>query len=196
MSQTSVSLLERLRDEPDGAAWRRLVELCTPLIRNWLRRQEVRDQDAEDVTQEVLAVVVRKLPAFRRQPRAGAFRSWLRQITVNCLRGFWRSRRGQPQPAGGSDFAHMLDQLADPASGLSQVWNKEHDDHMTRRLLEMIRPRFEAKTWQAFQRVVLEGAAVDAVARDLGMSVNAVFIAKSRVAHLLRQEGAGLVDGC
>jgi RNA polymerase sigma-70 factor (ECF subfamily) len=194
MSETSASLLERLRLQPDDEGWQRLVELYTPLIRGWLHRHGLPPQEADDVVQEVLAVVVRRLPDFRRQPRAGAFRRWLRTITVNCLRDFWRGRRGRPVAAGGSDFVQMLDELADPASGLSREWDREHDRHVTARLLEMIRPHFEATTWRAFQRVALEGASPDDVAAELGLTVNAVFIAKSRVLSRLRQEGAGLID--
>jgi RNA polymerase sigma-70 factor (ECF subfamily) len=194
MSVTSLSLLEHLRLSPTDSAWQRLVDLYTPLIRAWLRRYSLLDQDADDVVQEVLAIVVRKIPEFKRKPRTGAFRRWLRTITVNCLRGFWRSRRFRPKVAGNKSFGQILDQLEDADSALSKRWDKEHDDHVTRRLLEMIRPRFEERTWQAFQRVALEGAAVDQVADELGMSINAVFIAKSRVVHSLRNEAKGLLD--
>jgi RNA polymerase sigma-70 factor (ECF subfamily) len=194
MADTSVSLLECLRQEPNAAAWRRLVELYTPLIRNWLVRHALQNQDVDDLVQDVLSVVVRKMPEFERRPRTGAFRCWLRNITVNCLRDFWRGQRFRPRATGDSDFGHVLDQLEDPTSTLSVMWDKEHDDHVTQRLLEMIRPRFEPKTWTAFQRVALEGVPVDQVAEELGMTANAVFIAKSRVVHLLRQEGQGLID--
>jgi RNA polymerase sigma-70 factor (ECF subfamily) len=194
MSETSASLLDRLRDQPDDASWQKLVDLYTPLIRGWLRRQARLEQDAEDLVQEVLAVVVRKLPQFRREPRTGAFRRWLRTITVNCLREFWRSRKNRPVATGKDEFLNMLEQLEDPNSGLSHLWDQEHDRHVTQRLLDMIKPRFEATTWQAFHRVAVEGAAADLVAAELGISLNAVFIAKSRVLSSLRQEGEGLID--
>jgi RNA polymerase sigma-70 factor (ECF subfamily) len=194
MSETSASLLDRIRLDTDANEWRRLVELYTPLIRSWLHRYAVLDHDMDDLVQEVLAIVVRKLPEFKKEPRTGAFRRWLRNITVNCLRDFWRAQRYRPRATGDSNFAQVLEQLEDPESGLSRVWDKEHDDHVTRKLMDMIKPRFEAKTWQAFQRVALEGAAPDQVASELNISVNAVFIAKSRVLSVLRQEGQGLVD--
>ena len=128
------------------------------------------------------------------QVRAGAFRRWLRTITVNCLRDFWRSRRHRPVATGDTEFQKMLDELADPESGLSRLWDQEHDQHVTQRLLEMIRPKFEPKTWRAFQRVALDGATPDETAAELGLSVNAVFIAKSRVLARLREEGQGLID--
>src|SRR5262245_30874694 len=195
MDETSASLLDRARHGSDSASWQRLVELYTPLIRGWLRRHaQLRAEDADDLVQEVLAVVVRKLPQFERQPRAGAFRRWLRTITVNILREFWRGQRVRPLATGGGDFQEMLDQLENPESGLSHLWDLEHDQHVTRKLLDMIRPRFEATTWQAFQRVALDGVSPDATAGELGITVNAVFIAKSRVLALLRQEGKGLID--
>src|SRR5437870_2279853 len=86
MHETSASLLDRLRRPKAGEAdWRRLVDLYTPLIRGWLRRHaDLPPGDADDVVQDVLAVVVRRLPDFEHNQRTGAFRAWLRTITVNC----------------------------------------------------------------------------------------------------------------
>src|SRR4051812_18414025 len=92
MAETSVSLLERLRRQPDGRDWQRLVDIYTPLVHGWLRRQEVPPADADDLVQDVLGVLVRELPAFEHNHRPGAFRAWLRAITVNRIRGYWRSR--------------------------------------------------------------------------------------------------------
>lgn len=194
MDETSVSLLDRLRLQPDGDAWTRLVEIYRPLIRGWLVRHGLPPQECDDVVQDVMQVVVRRVPEFRRQ-RTGSFRSWLRAITVNCLRDFWKKRRAEPQGSGKSDFAQMLEQLADPQSGLSRLWDQEHDRHVSQRLLAAIRPSFEEKTWQAFQRVVIDGTSASQAAAELGTSVNAVFIAKSRVMSRLRHETEGLVDG-
>lgn len=191
MSTTSVSLLDELRMNADESAWRRLVDLYTPLIRNWLARHSLPHQDVDDLVQDVLAVVVRKMPNFERHPQVGSFRRWLRTITFNCLREFWRSRRWAAKEAG---LAELLDQLADSDSPLSKLWDQEHDEYVARRLLAMIRPRFQPKTWLAFQRVALEGVSVDEVAAELGLSANAVFIAKSRVVHLLREEARGLIE--
>src|SRR5262249_39371961 len=149
-------------------------ELYTPLIRGWLLRQGLPRQDADDVSQEVLTVLVRRLPGFERQPRPGAFRRWLRAITVNCLRDPWRASKARPRPAGNSDAQEAIEQLADPDSGLSRQWDQEHDQHVAKRLLEMIRPHFETTTWEAFRRFALEGEPADRVASSLGMTSNAV----------------------
>lgn len=193
-SETSASLLDRVRDRGDAASWQVLVEIYTPMIRGWLKRHSGLDQDADDVIQDVLAVVVRRIPEFHREPRVGAFRAWLRAITINCLRETWKARQRRHGVAANPRVAEILDQLEDPNSGLSHVWNQEHDQHVTQRLLEIIRSEFTQKTWLAFQRFALQGEPAEVVAADLGLTPNAVFIAKSRVLTALRREGAGLLD--
>ncbi len=195
MAETSFSLLDRLcSPKADAEAWRRLVDLYTPLIHGWLRRHAVAPADADDLTQEVLAVVVRELPNFKHNQQRGAFRTWLRTITVNRLRVLWRARQHRPIATGDSDFLKVLDELEDPQSGLSRLWDQEHDEHVARRLMELVEPHFEATTWRAFRRVVLDGARAADVAAELHLSVNAVLLAKSRVLSRLRQESAGLTD--
>src|SRR4051812_20230411 len=193
MSETSVSLLERLRRAPEPAAWQRLLDLYDPLIRRWLARSPLQPADRDDLVQEVLGVVVRKLPEFERR-RTGAFRAWLRGVTVNCLRDFFRASRRRPVAPGDSAFLDRLAELEDPQSALSQLWDAEHDRHVVRRLLELIEPQFEAPTVAAFRLAVLEGRKAADVAAALGLTVNAVLLAKSRVLRRLRQELDGLLS--
>lgn len=194
MADTSASLLEILRDRPDEAHWRRLVDLYSPLIRHWLQRHTIPAADADDLVQEVLTVVIRRMPEFHRRPQTGAFRCWLRTITGNCLRDFWRARRVRPQATGQGEFDNILQQLEDPASGLSREWDAEHDRWITTRLLELLRPNFTEKTWLAFRKTAFEGASPDQVAAELGITVNAVFIARSRIMTRLREEARGLLE--
>ncbi len=121
MADTSVSLLERLCLQPDESSWKRFVDLYAPLIRGWLHHYSVKEEDAEDLAQEVMAVVVRELTRFQHNQQRGAFRSWLRTVTVNQLRSLWRTRHGPDGAAGNSEMTRMLDELADPNSSLSLV---------------------------------------------------------------------------
>ena len=104
-----------------------------------------------------------------------------------------RQLRGDRR-AGGSDFAKVLDQLADPDSQLSRLWDQEHDRHVARRLLELIEPEFEPTTWRAFRGLVLEHKSTAEVAAELGISANAARIAKSRVLSRFRREAEGLIN--
>jgi RNA polymerase sigma-70 factor (ECF subfamily) len=188
---TSASLLQRVRERNDAASWERLVQLYTPLIRTWVGRHVPQPEDVNDLVQQVFTVVVAKVPEFVHSGRRGAFRHWLRSITVNHLRAFWRARRPL---AGQAEAEALLDQLEDPASDPNRQWDREHDEHVARKLLEYVEPEFRPATWQAFHRLVIEGLPPERVAADLGLSVNAVLIAKSRVLRRLREEARGLLE--
>jgi RNA polymerase sigma-70 factor (ECF subfamily) len=77
---------------------------------------------------------------------------------------------------------------------LSRIWNREHDEHVVKRLMESVRTQFEPKTWQAFRRQVIDGERADVVAQELGTSLGSVYMAKSRVLSALRRESEGLVE--
>jgi RNA polymerase sigma-70 factor (ECF subfamily) len=194
MLPTSLSLLERARTRADNAAWERLVQVYRPWILGWLCRHGLPHSDAEDLTQEILLVVMRELPHFQHNERPGAFRNWLRKIIVHRLQDFLRSQRYRPQPGGDSALRQSLDQLEDPGSVLSRHWDREHDRHVVRRLLALLEPDFQETTWQAFRGVMLNGETPAAVAARLGISVNAVLLAKSRILARLRQDGRAILD--
>ncbi len=191
--ETSASLLERLTTRPDEASWRRLDALYRPLIRRWLSGEPSLRDDVDDLTQDVMTVLVRELPAFRRQ-RTGSFRRWLRAITVHRLQGHLRATRRRAAVSAPLDACPLVDQLADEESTLSRRWDEEHNAHVVRRLLELIEGEFAATTVTAFRRVVLDGAKPAEVAGELSISVNAVTVAKSKVLSRLRQEAEGFLD--
>jgi RNA polymerase sigma-70 factor (ECF subfamily) len=188
MTNTSATLLQRLRNHGDGDAWTRLTQLYTPLIRATLGRHLPQSADVDDLAQQVFTVVLEKLPEFRHSGRPGAFRAWLRGICVNRVRMFWRTR-----PAAVPDAEEALRQLEDPDSALSRQWDREHDERVLRQALALIEGEFKPATWQAFRRLALDNAEPEAVAAELGLTVNAVFIAKSRVLRRLQEEFAGLL---
>ena len=194
MLETSLSLLDRLRQSPENEDWSRLIEAYSPLLRAWLMRAEVQSADADDLVQEVLLVVHRELPKFEHNQRRGAFRNWLRQIVVHRLRNFWRSHGRLIAAGNDSQLEEQLKQLEDDGSQLSQRWDREHNLAVARKLLELIESRFTESTRLVFRRLVVDGADADTVAAETGLSLNAIFTAKSRVLRELRRLGQGLLD--
>ena len=189
MSATPPSLLHRLSEAPDDAdAWRRFDDIYRPLLGGWLRRYALQDHDADDLVQDVLRAVAGELPHFHYDPARGHFRGWLRQVMVNRLREFWRARKRDR-----AFVEPLLEQLQDPQSDLSRRWDREHDQHVLQALLGQIEPDFAATTWQAFRRV-MAGEPPGAVAGALGLSVNAVLLAKSRVLKRLREAARDMTD--
>jgi RNA polymerase sigma-70 factor (ECF subfamily) len=193
MPETPHSLLECLRAGPDEQSWHKLVALYRPWLSGYLRRQNLPAGDVDDLIQDTLTVLVKELPHFRHDLRRGAFRRWLRNITLNRLRLYWRTRR-PALPADDARIETWLAQLEDPHSDLSRRWDDEHDAYVIHRLLELLEADFPPRTWQAFSKVTLEGKSTAETAQELGMSAVAVRIAKSRVLTRFRRQIAGLLD--
>jgi len=193
MVETSLSLLVRT-GTGDAVAWERFDAIYRPLIREWLIRHQVQPQDADDLTQDVLFAVVRGIERFEHTGRSGSFRAWLRTITVNRAREFWRSGRLRKPATGGEGFLQAVEELADPASGISGAWDREHDEAVVHRLLDLLAGEFEPQTIRAFRLVTLEGKSGPQAAAELGISVASVYAARSRILARLRTEAGGLLD--
>jgi RNA polymerase sigma-70 factor (ECF subfamily) len=187
---TSLTLLGRVRNR-DDEAWRRLVFLYAPLVLRWCSYWGVRDQDADDVQQEVFQAISTNLDDFRRDRPGDTFRGWLRAITRNKLLDLFRRRNDQPQAQGGTD---ALRHLVNAASPEFPEDNADDLGALNRRALELVRSEFEDRTWQAFWRATVEEQAPADIAADLGMTAVGVRKAKSRVLHRLRQEIGELID--
>jgi RNA polymerase sigma-70 factor (ECF subfamily) len=190
MNTTSVSLFERLR-MPDSVAqsgWRRFVNLYTPLLFFWARRLGMHEQDAADLVQEVFVVLVKKLPQFA-YDREKSFRGWLRTVVHNK----WRERQR------GRDVMNERANDADPndlaaSDHILDCCEADFQRHLTVRALQLMQAEFQPTTWKAcWEHVVCDRDAAE-VARELGISVNAVYVAKSRVLRRLRQELAGMLE--
>jgi RNA polymerase sigma-70 factor (ECF subfamily) len=190
---TSVSLLARLRGQPTDDDWRRLDDLYQPLLRAWMARAGVAASDVDDLVQDVLLVVYRKIGGFERRGK-GAFRAWLRTILAHRVSDFLRGQKYRPTATGGSDFLRQLDELESPDSALSQLWDREHDQHVAAALIQRVQGDFTPATWEAFRRHVMEGEQAVEVAKALDLTLNSVLLAKSRVLKRVRQELVGLVD--
>lgn len=193
MVVTSQSLLARLNDRADVAAWQRLLAVYEPWLRGWLSRQGLQRADAEDLLQDVLLVVSQELPGFVHNGQRGAFRAWLKAIVTNRVRHFLRSRRNRIGKAS-QPLSDWVEQLADPASALSKQWDLEHDQQLVRRTLASIQSDFNETTWKVFRMLVLEDRPVAEVAQAMGITANAVYVAKARVLARLREELRGIVE--
>ncbi len=187
MHTTPVSLLERLRQPDASAAWVRFVELATPFLFDVARRNGLQEADAADVVQDVFVMLSQKLPDFRYEP-ARSFRSWLRTVLTNRCRD--RRRRHATALAMPADRLRPV-ATSDPAECFA---DDEYRRALVLRAMRLMRAEFAEATWRAcWEQVVNDRAAAD-VARELGMTPNMAYLARSRVLARLRQELAGLVE--
>jgi RNA polymerase sigma-70 factor, ECF subfamily len=189
-SSTSLSLLQRVKEQ-DSDAWDRLVDLYGPLIFLWCRRAGLNREDAKDVVQEVWIALKPRICSFRRDRPKDSFRGWLYGITRNKIGDHWRNR--EPRGKGGSSAAEVLGNVPAPQSDSDELVASDKQILM-RQALEIIRPEFENRIWRAFWRVAVDECPAKEVAAELGMTVGAVYQAKYRVLHRLRDEMSGLLD--
>jgi RNA polymerase sigma-70 factor, ECF subfamily len=177
---TSLTLLDRLRQQDQPGAWARFVQLYTPLLRDWAKRQGFQEADVDDLTHEVFLKLMTELPHYTRT-EGGSFRGWLFRVTANVCRNFRRRKATRPLP---------------PAKGLSgadaepppiEFEESEYRKALVGSGLAAIKDEFEEKTWTAFEQLMIQNRETAEVVAALGMTKNAVYIAKSRIITRLRE---------
>jgi RNA polymerase sigma factor (sigma-70 family) len=176
---TSASLLVRLRDAHDEAAWSEFVHLYAPLVYGYARKQGLQDADAADICQEVLGAVANGVGRLDYDPARGAFRNWLFTIVRRRIADWRLARERQPAGSGDSSTHQVLDEIA--AAAETDAWEQEWEQRLFLWACAQVRPEVSASTWQAFWRTAVEGERGKLVAADLGLSVAAVYHARSRV---------------
>jgi RNA polymerase sigma factor (sigma-70 family) len=186
-ARTRPSLLLRIRDAGDREAWSQFVHLYGPLIYHFARKRHLQDADAADLTQVVLQAVAGAVERLNYDPERGSFRGWLFQIVRHHLWKRDAQQRRSTRGSGDSDTQRLLESLPGREEEAA-AWDREHDRQLFLWAAERVRAHFAESGWQAFWQTSVEGQAPRDVARALGMSVGAVYTAKSRVLDRLRRE--------
>jgi RNA polymerase sigma factor (sigma-70 family) len=190
-SDTRVTLLGRLRAAPnDPAAWSEFVEWYGRKIYVWCRAWGLQEADAQDVTQEVLLNLSVRMHHFRYDPR-GSFRAWLKTVTHNAWQDYSASQR---KPGRGSGCESTLERLAaiEARDDLTRRLAEAFDQELLKEAAARVRLRVEPRTWDAFHLLAIEGLRGAEVAQRLEMKVATVFVARSKVQRMLREEVARL----
>jgi RNA polymerase sigma-70 factor (ECF subfamily) len=185
---TRASLLVRLRDRQDRAAWQQFVELYGSLVYGFARQRGLQDADAADLTQEVFLALARAAGRWQYDPRRGTFRAWLHGVTRNKLAKFLHRRRAEPVGSGDTNAQSRLAEQPDPDYDSEAAWELEFQQQLFRMAAAQIQGNFAPTTWKAFWRTAVEGASAAEVAAELGMSVGAVYVARSRVLARLAEQ--------
>jgi RNA polymerase sigma-70 factor (ECF subfamily) len=189
----SSTLLERVKARRPEA-WERLVDLYGPVVYRWCRQSGVGREDAADVVQEVFSSVAAHVGDFRRDSPGDSFTAWLATITRNKIRDWFRRRQGRPEARGGTHAQEQFLQVPELSELSQQSGGTWTGGSLSRRALDLVRAEFENRTWEAFWRTAVDGQCPADVAQDLGVTVNAVYKAKSRVLRRLRRELGDLLQ--
>jgi RNA polymerase sigma factor (sigma-70 family) len=178
--ETRPSLLIRVRDPADQAAWQEFVEIYQPVILRLARQKGMQAADADDVAQEILVAVARAVEQREHDPKRAKFRTWLGRVAHNAiLNALTRVRqdRGSGDPA----LLAVLDQRESRTGPDSDLLRLEHRREVFRWAVRQVRKEFQQTTWDAFWLTAIEGRTVEAVAEELAKNPGAIYAARSRV---------------
>jgi RNA polymerase sigma factor (sigma-70 family) len=183
---TSQTLLGRLRRDPlNDAAWDEFVEHYGRHIYRWCRQWKLQDADAEDVAQDILLKLARKLRDFTYDPRS-SFRGWLKTVAHHTWLDFVDGQRRAHAIA--NDQIMDLLQSVEAREDLIQQLAEAFDFELLEAAKVQVRLRVAPHTWNAFQLVALEGMPATEVAAKVQMQVAMVYVAKSKVQKMLQEE--------
>jgi RNA polymerase sigma-70 factor (ECF subfamily) len=190
-SETRVTLLGRLRAAPsDPEAWSEFVEWYGQRIYGWCRNWGLQEADARDVTQEVFLKLTARMRDFSYDPN-GSFRAWLKTVSHHAWQDYLAKQR---RPGQGSGSAAVIERLAavEASEDLERWIAAAGDQELLKEASFRVRIRVEPRTWDAFRLLALEGRSGAEAAKKLGMKVGTVFVARSKVQRMLREELARL----
>jgi RNA polymerase sigma-70 factor (ECF subfamily) len=178
-----------LQDGGDNAAWEEFASIYRPIIVRIALRKQLQFDDAEDLAQQALLLVLKNISKWKTDPARARFRTWLqtvvRNATINAL-----SRQPKDRASGGTTSLQQLNQSPDKSDSLwfDLQWQRE----TLRWAAQQIRGEFESATWTAFWDTAIEELSAQEVAERIGKSVGAVYIARSRVMQKIKQRIADL----
>ena len=159
-----------------------------------MRKYGLQEADAADVTQEVLRLVARAVKDLDYDPRRGSFRGWLYTVVRNQVRKSLGRTPNHHQGTGGTEAQRLLEQQLSPEADSTVEWEAECERRLFVYAASQVRGDFQEATWQAFWLTGVDGKAAQEVAAQLGMTVAAVYLAKSRVMTRLKEQ-IGLLQG-
>lgn len=187
---TRSSLLGRLRDLGDEVSWRRFFDTYWHLLYNVARKSGLSQSDAEEVVQETVISVARKMPDFQYDAAKGSFKQWLlliaRRRIQDQLRRYYRTMRNDQ-----ATFEHLPNQETAPPQApdaqFDAVWEQEWRENLLRSALERLSQRVNPKHYQVFEHCVLQKLPVSAVARMLNLNAAQVYLAKHRMSLAVKR---------
>lgn len=191
---TRRSLLDRLRDWEDQASWRDFFNIYWKFIYSVAVRSGLSDQEAEDVVQETVLSVAKKMPEFVYDPARCSFKGWLMHVTR--LRIIDQLRRRQPafqqSPAGDGDSRRTatVERVPDATAGAQQdaAWDDEWERNLVDAALERVKLRVKPEHYQIFYLSAVKGLGTLEVARMLQVNVGQVYLVRHRLAKEVKRE--------
>ena len=182
--ETRDSLLIRVADARDQAAWEQFARIYRPVVYNVARMRGLQDADAQDVAQQVLLSVSKSLPNWERRDESTRFRHWLCRIARNATINMLTRQPKDRAIGGGLVPVDIPENQVD--SELDSRLVREYRRQLFRQAAEHVRSRADATTWQAFAMTMIDGLTIAEAAERLQRSEAVIYAARSRIMRRLR----------
>jgi RNA polymerase sigma-70 factor (ECF subfamily) len=186
--ETRETLIRRLPNAADVEAWDVFVDIYEPLLFRLASGRGMQTADAEDFVQEVLAAVTRGIDRWVADKDRGSFRAWLFRIASNLAVNFLTRSKHQRLGSGDSQIARLLEEQPAKGSDSSELFLKEYRRELFRWAAERVRQKVSESQWMVFWLTSVEERPIADVAREYGMSVGSVYIARSRMTKRIREK--------
>ena len=177
-------------DGDDDTAWVRLVYRYQSQITLWCRKLGLQLADAENVTQEVLVRLTRKIHLY--DPKKAPFATWLRRVTVHVARNYVRKQTKAATGSGDTSQMMRLQEVQDDSEGYWDRINAEADRALLARALARTRDKVTPEAWRVFELAAIQKKPGAEVAEEMGVSAQSVYSARHRVMQVLREQMAAL----
>jgi RNA polymerase sigma-70 factor (ECF subfamily) len=187
LPDTRLSLIAKLQGSRNEAAWWEFVSVYEPFLQRLVARQGVPQRHVADVTQQVLAAIVRSVDAWRGDGDPASFRRWVGRVARNVVIKFLTRERRQPTAEGGTDIVELLHQVADEPSVEDC---RRYDLELISWAAEQVRSEFRETSWRAFQATLVEGREATHVARELNVTPGSIYMSRSRIMARIRAKVA------
>lgn len=186
--ETSHSLIARVHDVANGAAWAEFLGIYQPVVYRMARRRGLQDADAQDVVQQVFASIARSIDTWTSGADRPPFRAWLTTVARNAITNAL-TRRPRDRAAGATSVVERLNAVPAPEETTSEII-RESRREIVHWAAKQIRSEFTEQTWDIFWKTSIDGAAVAEVAASTGRSVGAIYVARHRVLTRLKEKVA------
>lgn len=185
--KTSVSLILRVANQNDIDAWQKFAEIYQPLVYRIAIAKGLQSADAEDLVQDVMTRVARSVNKWDPASERGTFRGWISTIARNLVIDFLRKKKNKPLTSERTEIRRLVESVAD-ATDENRYFELEYERQLFINAAREIRGHFADKTWTAFWDTAVKNERVESVARRLGISAGAIYVARSRVMARLKKQ--------
>ena len=186
--ETRPSLILRLSNPQDELAWEEFLEVYEPFLLRLMRQFGLQDSDARDVTQQVLACIARSVATWEPDGQSASFRRWLFRVARNEVLKSLIRRDREPSGIGGSGFLDQLENQPQLEGPDLKSCEREYQETVFLWATERVRDEFRESSWTAFWETAVKQRSVADVAKELGLSKGAIYIARSRIVARIRSQ--------